>query len=90
MLLTTWGARQQSEDGGLHDYANREWQGLLASFYYPRWKAFFRNGCTPQPWFEQFEWPFVQGESPAYGTFTAQPEGDEIAIAKELFHKYLR
>lgn len=90
MLLTTWGDRLQCENGGLHDYANREWQGLLSAYYYPRWKAFFQNGCTPQPWFDQFEWPFAQGISPAYGTFTPQPEGDEIATAKELFRKYLQ
>ena len=41
MLLTTWGDREQCEKGGLHDYANREWNGLLSSYYYPRWKAFF-------------------------------------------------
>ncbi len=100
MLLTTWGDRAQCEHGGLHDYANREWQGLLSSYYYPRWKAFFANGCTPQQWFADYEWPFANGMSAAitnylpegapyaYGSFTAEPVGDEIAIAQELYDKY--
>ena len=90
MLLTTWGDRPQCEAGGLHDYANREWQGLLAAYYYPRWQAFFRNGCNPQPWFDDFEWPFATGITPAFGTFSPTPEGDEITIARELYNKYLQ
>ena len=27
--------------GGLRDYANKEWQGLLKDFYYNRWKIYF-------------------------------------------------
>ena len=121
MLLTTWGDREQCEKGGLHDYANREWNGLLASYYYPRWKAFFaRNeergtrkeerdskfeerGARNEAkidWFDHFEWPFVTGNfdvvdqflpenAPyAYASFTAEPEGDCVTIAKELYDKY--
>ena len=90
MLLTTWGDWAQCERGGLHDYANREWQGLLSAYYYPRWKAFFDNGCTPQQWFADYEWPFVNGTSVPYDTFTADAEGDEIAVVKELYDKYLK
>ena len=88
MLLTTWGDRPQCERGGLHDYANREWQGLLSNFYYPRWKAFFERDCQPQRWFDDFEWPFVTGSLTPYATFTASPEGDELEVVKSLFAKY--
>lgn len=37
--ITTWGNRTASEGGGLHDYAHKEWNGLLRDFYYPRWKT---------------------------------------------------
>ncbi|MDE5998197.1 MAG: alpha-N-acetylglucosaminidase, partial [Muribaculaceae bacterium] len=37
--ITTWGNRECADNGGLRDYANKEWQGLLKDFYYPRWKA---------------------------------------------------
>ena len=42
-LITVWGNRGASEEGGLHDYSNREWNGLLADLYYRRWKLFFDN-----------------------------------------------
>ncbi len=87
MLLTTWGDRAQCESGGLHDYANREWNGLLRQYYYPRWKAFFDNGEKALSWFNDYEWPFVSG-TPAYGSFTAEPEGDALDVARELYNKY--
>ena len=102
MLLTTWGDRAQCERGGLRDYANREWNGLLSSFYYPRWKAFFAENFSSQNWFDNFDWPFANGRQGAinhylpknapyaYGSFTAEPTGDEIKIARELYNKYLR
>ena len=37
--ITTWGNRTASDTGGLHDYAHKEWSGLLADFYYLRWKT---------------------------------------------------
>ena len=100
MLLTTWGDRAQCEAGGLHDYANREWNGLLSSYYYPRWHAFFAQGGQSLPWFADYEWPFVQGaDAPArthlpqgvpygYGTFTSAPDGDELDVVQELYDKY--
>lgn len=100
MLLTTWGAQAQCENGGLHDYANREWNGLLSSYYYPRWKAFFAQNYVTQGWFANYEWPFATGASGAisnylpegapytYGTFSATPADDEITVAQELYNKY--
>ncbi len=42
-LVTTWGNREASERGRLHDYAHREWQGLLGEYYLPRWRHWFAN-----------------------------------------------
>lgn len=39
LLITTWGPRVASEDGGLRDYGHREWSGLLGTLYYTRWKT---------------------------------------------------
>ena len=36
--ITTWGNRGCADQGGLRDYANKEWNGLLKAFYYPRWQ----------------------------------------------------
>ena len=39
--ITTWGNRTCADEGGLRDYAHKEWQGLLKDFYYVRWKTYF-------------------------------------------------
>ncbi len=101
MLLTTWGGEQQCNGGGLHDYANREWNGLLSSYYYPRWKAYFDNGSQAQNWFADYEWPFATGatgkanmgclpaDAPyAYGTFKSEANGDEVEQARMVYNKY--
>ena len=35
--VTTWGNRVAADEGGLRDYAHKEWNGLLRDFYYNRW-----------------------------------------------------
>ncbi|MDR3082844.1 MAG: alpha-N-acetylglucosaminidase, partial [Streptomyces sp.] len=32
-LITVWGDRSVADAGNLHEYANREWQGLMGDFY---------------------------------------------------------
>ncbi len=101
MLLTTWGDAAQCNSGGLHDYANREWNGLLASYYYPRWRSYVDNDFNYYSWFYTHEWPFVTADHSAlgfsalpagaafdYGTFSAEPEGDAITVATEMLDKY--
>lgn len=39
--VTTWGNRHAANNGGLRDYAHREWHGLLSDFYAMRWRCFF-------------------------------------------------
>jgi alpha-N-acetylglucosaminidase len=38
-LITLWG----DKDAILHEYACRQWSGLLSDFYKPRWQQFFRR-----------------------------------------------
>ncbi|MEW2412982.1 alpha-N-acetylglucosaminidase [Streptomyces sp. NPDC046866] len=40
-ILSVWGRHGTSEGGFLHDYANREWGGLIRELYAPRWAAYF-------------------------------------------------
>lgn len=41
-LVTTWAApSQQQASATLNDYANRQWSGLVAHYYLPRWGSFF-------------------------------------------------
>lgn len=45
-LITTWGPREASEEGGLRDYAHREWHGLLGDLYRARWEAWINAQKT--------------------------------------------
>lgn len=38
--ITTWGNRRCADQGGLRDYAHKEWQGMLKDFYYRRWHIY--------------------------------------------------
>ncbi|MCL2561756.1 MAG: alpha-N-acetylglucosaminidase [Rikenellaceae bacterium] len=89
-LITVWGPRVAAENSGLRDYSNREWNGLLADFYYPRWERFFDNTVkemrgetvVPIDFFAMDEaWTH---ERKAYG---AQAEGDLVQVAREVFRK---
>lgn len=39
--ITFWGPDNPTTN--LHDYANKEWSGLIRTFYIPRWKMFFKE-----------------------------------------------
>ncbi|MEV6103398.1 alpha-N-acetylglucosaminidase TIM-barrel domain-containing protein [Streptomyces sp. NPDC051940] len=88
-LVTTWGHRAGSDNGGLHDYANREWQGLLGDFYHGRWQRYFaelgaalRENRAPAAidWFAHEDaWARDRGT-----TYSAQPRGDIHALAGDL------
>ena len=65
-LITTWYSRPAANDGGLHDYSNRQWGDLVGGFYKARWEKFIdfvkdeMDGKKPKPidWF-RFEWDWV-------------------------------
>ena len=40
-LITVWGNRESAFM--LHNYAYKEWAGVLKDVYYPRWRDFFIN-----------------------------------------------
>ncbi|MEO6229542.1 MAG: alpha-N-acetylglucosaminidase [Ferruginibacter sp.] len=40
MLITYWGENNPKEDN-LHEYAYKEWAGMMQSFYKKRWKIYF-------------------------------------------------
>ena len=103
-LITTWGDYNQSNYGGLRDYSYRSWQGLLADYYYPRWKYYFEHDCTHPGGdvnnYFYFEWNWAHGMKCSVGqteksntrvtsSYSAIPEGDAVAKAKELIGKYL-
>ena len=91
--VTTWGNRVTADDGGLHDYAYKEWNGLLRDFYYMRWKTYF-DGLARQ----------LEGEAPQAidfyaleeawtlrrNAYSAEPEGDVLDTAREVYEEIAR
>jgi alpha-N-acetylglucosaminidase len=91
-LITLWG----DTNSPLHEYACRQWSGLLNDFYKPRWQQFFatataalQKGSTMdiekfQKDISQWEWQWVNSQK----AFSVQPSGDPVAVAKKMFQKY--
>lgn len=42
-LITTWGSYNQSVTGGLSDYSNRQWNGLIGDYYKGRWELWINE-----------------------------------------------
>lgn len=88
-LITTWGGRNQAESGGLRDYSYREWGGMMAEYYYQRWKTWFDNNMNaPEGGWFQWEWNWAHDKSTA-NKYEDKPQGDTRAIAAALLPKYL-
>jgi len=91
-LITLWG----DANSPLHEYANRQWSGLLNDFYKVRWQKFFalldqslENGKAPdreafEKEIQQWEWQWVNEEK----SFPVTPSGNSLEVARELYHKY--
>ena len=91
--ITTWGDRNASERGGLHDYAHKEWNGLLASLYYDRWAAWaeaveqnMRGFDSAEPLYCDME----QAWAADHAEYASEPSGDCIETAREVFGKACR
>ena len=91
-LITLWGPR----DGILHEYAQRQWSGLVTGFYLPRWELFFRrleaSLIDGKPFDDQAfqeavrEWE-VQWTH-ARATYPSAPQGDAVALSRKLWAKW--
>ncbi len=87
-LVTTW----TDTDSDLHDYANKEWSGLLIDFYLPRWEAYVTYKTSllygkklPYPDYSKMEQEWVLTNS----TYLSRvnPEGT-IAVVEDLYKRY--
>ena len=92
-LVTTWGSYNQAESGGLKDYSNRQWSGLIGDFYKVRWERWITariNELSGQSyessinWF-QWEWEWVRSNT-VYTT-EATP-ADLETLGYEIIEKF--
>ena len=88
MQITTWGNRIASEAGKLHDYAHKEWNGILKDLYYERWKLFFteikfKDQKVVEPNIDFFA--FDEAWNNKQNKYPSQPQSDAIDTAKRIF-----
>lgn len=88
--ITIWGNRVAADDGGLHDYAHREWNGLLRDFYYLRWKTWldeqlksFEGGQPKAIDFYALEEPWTL----KHNSYASEAEGNPVDIACEIYRE---
>ncbi|MFD7234275.1 alpha-N-acetylglucosaminidase [Streptomyces syringium] len=90
-LLTTWGSRDSANRGKLHDYANREWSGLVGGLYRLRWKTYFDEldaalaaGRKPKA----IDWFALEDRwTRRHPGYSAKPTGDIVRIARKVADK---
>jgi len=93
-LITLWG----DKNSPLHEYANRQWSGLLNDFYRVRWEKYFEflRGAwraRRDPDFTGFEtairdweWSWVRARK----DYPVEPKGDAVQMVKRMYTKYRR
>ncbi|MFD9892888.1 alpha-N-acetylglucosaminidase [Amycolatopsis sp. NPDC059027] len=92
-ILTVWGTRN-SDAEGLHDYANREWAGLVGDFYAHRWRTYFTELDTalaenraPRP----IDWFALEDQwTHGHQRYPARPTGDSYSAASRIAQELIR
>jgi alpha-N-acetylglucosaminidase len=91
-IITLWGGATSP----LHEYANRQWSGMMNDFYGARWAQFFamltkalqQNAQPDLAGFEkeiqQWEWQWVNSSR----AYPVQPVGNSVIVAKKIYSKY--
>ncbi|MFI7007570.1 alpha-N-acetylglucosaminidase [Streptomyces sp. NPDC050145] len=86
-IVTVWGTRSGAA-AGLHDYANREWAGLVGGLYRKRWAAYFTElraalgaGRAPgkQDWYA-FDSAWIRDP----GALATRPSGSTYDLAVQV------
>lgn len=91
-LITLWG----DKDSPLHEYACKQWSGLLSDFYKPRWQQFFEqltldiegkktlDKDTFAQQIKNWEWNWVNTRK----DYPTQTQGNPVDEALRLYKKY--
>lgn len=91
-VITLWGDRESR----LHDYARKEWSGVMKGFYLPRWELFvqhldrsLREETPFDPKTFDREVKILEEEwTRRTDSYPAVPKGDSVALVQKLFAKY--
>ncbi|MDH8702398.1 hypothetical protein M2138_001762 [Dysgonomonadaceae bacterium PH5-43] len=92
LLVTTWGPQASANSGGLKDYSNREWGGLLKDYYYPRWELMFNKlkaGNSAPSSSSYFNMEYTWATTPTTDNpYPYTSQNNPIETAKKIFEKY--
>lgn len=87
LLISTWGLREASEQGGLRDYAHREWAGVLSDLYHTRWSKLIERekdilkGANP----EEIDFYAIDEQwVNSCGGYSSATRGDAVDVALEV------
>ena len=92
-LITLWG----DKESGLHEYACRQWAGLIRDFYKPRWEQYFvylrhkfvlgdrMETADFEQAIKEWEWKWVNTNGVIY---PEEPVGDAVEVVKRMYKKY--
>ena len=92
LLLTCWGQKGKH----LTDYANRDWNGLIGTYYKPRWEKFIQDiyeslvsgeafdAKAYLLWCNDFEWDWAH----SHNKMAATPKGNPRILSQKLYDKY--
>jgi alpha-N-acetylglucosaminidase len=96
-IITLWGTKcTEGENDDLNLYAHKQWQGMFAGYYLPRWREFFRRlnasldagTAFDRAPFARWSCRWEQAWSRGHETYPAEPHGDAIAVARKMVAKY--
>jgi alpha-N-acetylglucosaminidase len=91
-LLLEWGS-ETSRASGVHDYANREWNGLL-EHYRDRWATYFSmldESLEKHTPVHEIDWfALDQDWARQKREFPVQPRGDAYETVKEIWNEQRR
>jgi len=91
-LITLWG----NKDCKLHEYACKQWSGMIDGFYKPRWELFIGQVAADMKYKRKFdqekferlikdwEWNWVENSD----TYTKDAKGDAVKLALAIYGKY--
>ncbi|HOG04860.1 MAG TPA: alpha-N-acetylglucosaminidase [Paludibacter sp.] len=90
--ITLWGGKNSV----LHEYASKQWNGLIQDFYIPRWEFFIRIVTDDlknkrQTDFEKFEEDIKEWEWSWVNSATKYPDTptiDAVEVCKKMYKKY--
>ena len=91
--ITTWGNRNAAEKGGLREYAHKEWNGVLADFYYPRWKAYFEALAATfdgKPMKNIDFYAMDEAWTLKHNAYPYEAQGDAVEFAQKAFEEVFK